>query len=122
MVLKINYIYINGVQIAEYETSSYDEFLSTIVKNTANTWQKGRDDIEKGLNTLQGKDAEIAVIKYFDEYVNFTYIPYDCIRIDGGKLHAPFDGLLYKNAQIEQSLLEDTIEHIQKETLANIDN
>jgi len=69
--------------------------LQEIVKNTSNTWQSGRSEEEKYLDTLQGKIAE----DLFQEFIlstNIDYVTYDSFRNDNYVKHAPFDGLLFQ--------------------------
>lgn len=80
--------------LPKIEENLESEFLDKIVLNTSNTWQEGRTDKEKKIDSLLGKTAE----KVFESFVNieknqYFYIPYDNFRVDNYENHAPFDGL-----------------------------
>lgn len=94
----MNYYCIDGVPvipgIGEYSPDR--QSIELVSGNTKNTWQPGRDYGEKKKDTAQGKLAEQLFQEYAGQFGGFAYIPYDDIRRDGYRFHAPFDGLLYK--------------------------
>lgn len=79
------------------EVESSKDTADLIAVNTVNTWQQWRGGEEKAKDTEQGKLAENAFIKFIhDNKSNIKYVPYDDIRTDEFKKHAPFDGMVIK--------------------------
>jgi hypothetical protein len=93
------------------------KILQEIVNNTSNTWQSGRSEEEKYLDTLQGKIAE----DLFQEYVrstNIDYLSYDSIRNDNFLKHAPIDGLLFRKS-LDANILNESIKLVLNDVAAD---
>lgn len=104
--------------------------LTTISNNTSNTWEAKRNQSEINKNTLQGKIVEEFFIDFI-EYLNtdvskkrkLSYIPYDSIRLDEFKKHAPFDGLLFeKNNPYVNEIIDEINKHIHSDNFGKLPN
>lgn len=98
----------NEVICIKASSVGIDQNASFIAKYTENTWQKNRGLKEKTRDTVQGKNAELAVIHYLQNNGGICYIPYDDFRDDNLKKHAPFDGLLF-NKKTNEKVIKDII-------------
>lgn len=94
---------------------SYDNYLTLLVHNTYNTWQKKRTTIDKTSDTKLGKQAESIVEMYIRKFfVKRTYLSYDDFRSDKFENHAPFDGLFFSK-DMKKETLEALITKINNE-------
>lgn len=81
--------------------------VDKITKNTVQTWQPDRCTNETKQDTIQGKISENVVEKYFKtSFKDIVFLSYDDIRNDDFKLHAPFDGLIFKKDTFNQVQLD----------------
>jgi hypothetical protein len=94
--------------------------IETIIENTVNTWQETRTKISKESDTKLGKLAEDIFQAYVKQNIkHITYLSYDDIRTNNFKKHAPFDGLLFNNENINIDNLREIIKEINSEITAN---
>ena len=78
-----------------------DEEVEEIANYTHNTWQANRSKVDILKDTKVGKIAEFAVTEIFKNLNILNYYPYDNIRLDDFKYHAPFDGIFTNNYNSE---------------------
>lgn len=99
---------LNGVKIITTDKKTdFNKEVNTIASHTHQTWQKNRSFGETVADTSQGKLAEMVVEAYFSSFLtDFIYIPYDKIRDDNFKFHAPFDAILIKQEMVKDRNLE----------------
>ena len=88
--------------------------IEQIVDHTVNTWQRDRRYQETWRNTVQGKQAELAMETYLRKHTGLRYLSYDDFRADGFERHAPFDGLLYREG-IPSGQMERCVKEINAE-------
>ncbi|QAA30354.1 hypothetical protein [Clostridium manihotivorum] len=100
---KYNYSQIDSnviMFVAKDQISRYtNDNLERIASNTANTWQRDRNEDELLDNTIQGKIAEDMFgdfIEFYQTQQDIIYTSYDEFREDDFEKHAPIDGILCK--------------------------
>jgi len=115
---------INNCYIYDFEEVSINSLslnINEISNNTENTWQPTRGINEINKNTMQGKIAETAFETFFNNNsAPFKIIiPYDKIRTDNYKYHAPFDELIYDASEIDEDKFDKLLDCIRNEANTN---
>jgi hypothetical protein len=95
-VLKTNNIWVEDVA----EDAGLRAHAARIAAHHCNTWQASRKHAEKTGDILVGKVAERAVEQALDA-LHIDYVPWDLIRDDGYKKHAPLDGFFATGKRAE---------------------
>lgn len=109
----------SNIKKCSYTIGKQTDNANYIAENTVNTWQKGRNQLEKSQDTQIGKIAENIVENYIlGNLKNIRYLSYDSFRKDNFQKHAPFDGLLFHKGNNE-FLINEAIAKINQEVSHN---